>query len=182
MFDNIDVVMLIGQILGIVAVILGFVTYQMRSPKALLIVNMITCGVFCAHYLLIGAISGFVLNALSMVRNVVYTNRDKKIFAHPIWPFVFAAIMLVAGLVTWQDWRTILMICALVINSLCLSLKNAQHIRYSLLVTCPLVMAYDVLLHSYGGIVYEAMSIVSAIIGIVRFRKAGAGTSGNTTV
>jgi hypothetical protein len=32
-------------------------------------------------------------------------------------------------------------------------------------------MIYDVLLHSYGGIVYEGMSIVSAIIGIIRFRK-----------
>lgn len=171
MFENIDWIMLIGQILGIVAVILGFVTYQMRSPKALLIVNLITCGVFCAHYLLIGAISGFVLNALGIVRNLVYTNRDKKIFSSPVWPYIFAVIMLIAGLVTWQDWRTILMICALVINSVCLSLKNAQHIRYSLLITCPLVMLYDVLVHSYGGIIYEGMSIVSAVIGIIRFRR-----------
>lgn len=171
MFENIDWIMLIGQILGVVAVILGFITYQMRSPKALLIVNLITCGVFCAHYLLIGAISGFVLNALGIVRNLVYTNRDKKIFSSPVWPYVFAVIMLIAGLVTWQDWRTILMICALVINSVCLSLKNAQHIRYSLLITCPLVLIYDVLVHSYGGIVFEAMSIVSAVIGIIRFRQ-----------
>lgn len=171
MFENIDWIMLIGQILGVVAVILGFITYQMRSPKALLIVNLITCGVFCAHYLLIGAISGFVLNALGIVRNLVYTNRDKKIFSSPVWPYIFAVIMLIAGLVTWQDWRTILMICALVINSVCLSLKNAQHIRYSLLITCPLVMLYDILVHSYGGIVYEGMSIASAVIGIIRFRQ-----------
>ena len=171
MFENIDWIMLIGQILGVVAVILGFITYQMRSPKALLIVNLITCGVFCAHYLLIGAISGFVLNALGIVRNLVYTNRDKKIFSSPVWPYIFAVIMLIAGLVTWQDWRTILMICALVINSVCLSLKNAQHIRYSLLITCPLVMLYDILVHSYGGIVYEGMSIASAVIGIIRFRR-----------
>ena len=171
MFENIDWIMLIGQILGVVAVILGFITYQMRSPKALLIVNLITCGVFCAHYLLIGAISGFVLHALGIVRNLVYTNRDKKIFSSPVWPYIFAVIMLIAGLVTWQDWRTILMICALVINSVCLSLKNAQHIRYSLLITCPLVMLYDILVHSYGGIVYEGMSIASAVIGIIRFRR-----------
>ena len=171
MFQNIDWIMLAGQALGAVAVILGFITYQMRSPKALLIVNLITCGVFCAHYLLIGAISGFVLNAIGIFRNVVYTNRDKKIFSSPAWPYIFAVIMLIAGLVTWQDWRTILMICALVINSVCLSLKNAQHIRYSLLITCPLVMLYDILVHSYGGIVFEGMSIISAVIGILRFRR-----------
>ena len=177
MFENFDWIMFIGQALGVVAVILGFVTYQMKSPKWLLIVNLITCGVFCAHYLLIGAISGAVMNGIGIIRNVVYTNRDKKIFSHKAWPFIFAVIMVVAGLVTWQDWRSILMVCALFINSLALSMKNAQHIRWSLLITCPLVLIYDVLLHSYGGMVYEGMSIVSAIIGIVRFRKTGIETA-----
>ena len=173
MFGNTDLTMLIGQALGIVAVILGFITYQMRSQKALLVVNMITCAVFCAHYLLIGAISGFALNAVGFVRNIVYTNRDKKLFASPVWPYVFGAVMLLAGILTWQDWRSVLMVCALVINSLALSLKNPQHIRFSLLITCPLVLIYDLLLHSYGGMVYEGMSIVSSLIGIYRFRKTG---------
>ena len=173
MFGNTDLTMLIGQALGIVAVILGFITYQMRSQKALLVVNMITCAVFCAHYLLIGAISGFALNAVGFVRNIVFTNRDKKLFASPVWPYVFGAVMLLAGILTWQDWRSVLMVCALVINSLALSLKNPQHIRFSLLITCPLVLIYDLLLHSYGGMVYEGMSIVSSVIGIVRFRKTG---------
>ena len=173
MFGNTDLTMLIGQALGIVAVILGFINYQMRSQKALLVVNMITCAVFCAHYLLIGAISGFALNAVGFVRNIVYTNRDKKLFASPVWPYVFGAVMLLAGILTWQDWRSVLMVCALVINSLALSLKNPQHIRFSLLITCPLVLIYDLLLHSYGGMVYEGMSIVSSVIGIVRFRKTG---------
>ena len=171
MFENLDWAMLIGQALGIVAVILGFITYQMRSQKALLVVNMITCAVFCGHYLLIGAISGFALNAVGFVRNLVYTNRDRKVFASPVWPFVFGGIMLIAGILTWQDWRSVLMICALVINSLALSLKNPQHIRYSLLITCPTVLVYDLLLHSYGGMIYEAMSIVSSLIGIIRFRQ-----------
>lgn len=171
MFENIDIAMLVGQALGVIAVILGFITYQMKSPKLLLIINMITCGVFCLHYLLIGAVSGFVMNGMCMIRNVVYTNRDKKIFSSPLWPFIFAAVMLVAGLVTWQDWSSVLMVSALVINTLALSMKNAQHIRFSLLITCPLVLLYDVLLHSYGGIAFEAMSIVSAIIGIIRFRN-----------
>jgi hypothetical protein len=177
MLENIDWVVLIGQFLGVVAVILGFITYQMKSPKALLIVNLMTCGVFCLHYLLIGAISGAVMNGIGIIRNLVYTNRDKKAFSSPLWPVIFAVVMLIAGLVTWQDWRSVLVVCALVINSLALSMKNAQHIRYSLLVTCPMVMVYDVLLKSYGGFVYEGMSIVSAVIGIIRFRKTGTETA-----
>ena len=143
MFENIDWLMLIGQALGVVAVILGFITYQMKSPKALLIVNLITCGVFCAHYLLIGAVSAAVMNGIGIVRNVIYTNRDKKVFSSPAWPFIFAVIMLVGGLLSWQDWRSVLVVVALVLNTLALSLKNAQHIRFFLLITCPMVLIYD---------------------------------------
>lgn len=177
MFGNSEVAMLIGQIMGIVAVILGFINYQVRSQKALLLVNMITCIVFCIHYLLIGAVSGFALNAVGVVRNIVYSNRDKKIFASPVWPIFFGIVMLVAGIITWQDWRSFLAVAALVINSLALSLKNPQHIRYSLLLTCPMVLIYDLLVSSYGGMVYEGMSTVSAIIGIIRFRKIGNSTN-----
>lgn len=172
MFENIDWAMLIGQIFGGIAVILGFINYQTKSSKTILIINMITCGVFCVHYLLIGAISGFALNSIGMIRNIVYTNRDKKVFASPVWPFVFALIMLIAGIMTWQDWRSILMIGGLLVNSLGLSLKKAQHIRYTLMISCPLVLAYDLLVHSYGGIVYESMAIISALIGIFRYRNA----------
>ena len=172
MFENIDWGMLIGQIFGCIAVILGFINYQTKSSKTILIINMITCGVFCVHYLLIGAISGFALNSIGMIRNIVYTNRDKKIFASPLWPYVFALIMLIAGMITWQDWRSVLMIIGLLVNSLGLSLKKAQHIRYTLMISCPLVLAYDILVHSYGGIVYESMAIISALIGIFRYRNA----------
>ena len=177
MFENIDWVMVIGQALGIVAVILGFVTYQMRSPRALLVVHMASCCIFCLHYLLIGAISGFVLNAVGFVRDIVYTNRDKKILSSPLWPFIFAALMLAAGLLSWQDWRSVLVLCGLVINTLALSLKNAQHIRYSLLISCPMVLIYNLLLRSYGGVVFEGMSIASSLIGIIRFRKTGKETA-----
>ena len=171
MFTNVDWFILIGQLLGFVAVILGFVTFQMKSARALLVTDMLTFGVFCAHYLLIGAISGCTLNLVGMLRNVVYTNRDKKIFAGKAWPFIMAGVMLLAGLLSWQDWRSVFMIAALVINTLCMSLPNAQHIRYSLLFTCPFALTYNVILHSYGGVLYELMALTSAVIGIIRFRK-----------
>ena len=177
MLENANWVMLLGQTLGIVAVILGFATYQMKSRKALLIVDMITCGVFCIHYLLIGAVSGFALNAMGMFRNIVYTNRETRIFRSKAWPFIIAGLMLIAGLVSWQDWRSVFMVTALVINSLCFSMRKAQHIRYSLLFTCPLALTYNILVSSYGGIIYEGMVIISAITGIIRSQNTDKATT-----
>ena len=117
---------LFGQFLGLVAVVLGFLTYQMRTPRQLLLIQAVTCIVFCAHYFLIGATSGLVLNAVGVVRNIVYYNRDKKLFSGAYVPYVFALIMLVLGIFTWQSWYSLLVIVGLAINTVCMSLQDAQ--------------------------------------------------------
>ena len=162
---------LIGQIFGVIAVILGFITYQIRTQKALLFVQTLTALVFVIHYLLIGAMSGMALNIVAMVRNLVYSRRDLKIFSGKAWPIVFAVIMGIMGLLSWQGWYSIFVVSGLVINSVCMSFRDAQKIRKSILISSPLVLIYDAFALSIGGIIYEAAAIVSALLGILRFSK-----------
>ena len=162
---------IIGQIFGIIAVILGFVTYQVRTQKKLLFVQILTTLVFVIHYLLIGAVSGMALNMVAMVRNIVYSRRDLKIFSGKGWPAIFAVIMGIMGLLSWQGWYSVFVVLGLVINSLCMAFKDPQKIRKSILVTSPLVLIYDAFALSVGGMIYESVAIVSALVGILRFRK-----------
>ena len=67
-----DFAYIIGQTLGFIAVALGFLTYQMKTQKQLLIVLMITCCVFSVHYFLLGALPGCMLNLVGAVRCVFY--------------------------------------------------------------------------------------------------------------
>ena len=162
---------MIGQAFGVIAVILGFVTYQVRTQKSLLLVQTFTTLVFVIHYLLIGAMSGMALNMVAMIRNIIYSRRDRGIFSGKAWPFIFAAIMGVMGALSWQGWHSIFVVLGLVINSVCMSFKDPQNIRKSILVTSPMVLVYDAVSLSLGGIVYESVAIVSAVVGMIRFRK-----------
>ena len=162
---------MIGQLFGVAAIVLGFLSYQTKTSKKLLIVQMVTCAVFCVHYLLIGAISAFVLNGIGLVRNIVYANRDKKIFSYKFYPVLFAVIMGIMGALSWQNIFSVFIILGLVINTLCLCLEHPQNIRKSILVTSPLVIIYNISVLSIGGIIYESVSIISSIIGIFRYHK-----------
>jgi len=162
---------IIGQILGAVAVICGFVSYQMRTQKQLLVVNTITCAVFCAHYILIGAYSGFALNFLCIFRNFGYFYRNKKHPDSKVIPIVFTVTMLIVGILSWHAWYSVLSVIGLVVNTWYMSASNPQTVRKSILYSSPLVLLYDVFVLSLGGIVYESVAIISAIIGIIRFRK-----------
>ena len=163
--------MVIGQIMGCLAVMLGFVSFQMRTQKQLLVVQTATTIAFCIHYYLIGATSGLMLNLLGIVRNLAYYHKDKPFFSGKKCPIFFAAVMGVVGMLSWQGYYSIFIVLGLVINTVCLSFSNPQSIRKSILVSSPLVLIYDAFVLSIGGVIYESVVIVSSVIGIIRYRK-----------
>ena len=112
-----------------------------------------------------------VLNIVAMIRNLVYSRRDLKLFSGKWWPAAFAVIMGITGMLFWQDWYSVFVVAGLVINSVCMSFKDPQKIRKSILVSSPLVLIYDAFALSLGGIIYESAAIVSALVGILRFSR-----------
>ena len=162
-----------GQILGGVAVVLGFIAFQMRDAKRVLLVQMGAIIVFCAHYYLLEAYSGLALNAVGLFRNIAYYHRAKmpKTAAAAVTVF-FVIAMVTAGILSWQDMRSILVIIGIAINTVGMSFSDPQNIRKSILVSSPLVLIYDVLVRSVGGTVFETTAIASSLIGIVRAERA----------
>lgn len=161
---------ILGQAFGVLAVILGFVTFQMRTSRQLLIVQIATTLTFVVHYLLLGAVSGMAMNVISTIRNVAYYKRDPQTRWGKCCPFVFAAIMGAVGVMTWQDYYSVFVVLGLVVNTLGMSFVNPQNIRRSILVSSPLVLVYNLFVFSVGGTVYESVAIASALIGMFRFR------------
>ena len=166
-----DYAEIIGQILGFLAVIFGFISFQMKTHKKLMLTQVGISGTFVIHYLLIGAKTACVLNFICVLRNLVYCYSDKKIFSGKFYPPLFAFIMVIFGAFSWQGWYSLFSILGLGINTICLSLKNPQKIRYSILVTSPLIIIYDIVAKSYGGLMLETTVMISSIIGIIRYRK-----------
>lgn len=162
---------IMGQIMGLIAVVLGFLSFQMRTQKQLLAVQIITTIAFSIHYFLIGAASGAMMNLLGIARNLAYYYKEKPLFSGKKCPIFFTVLMGIVGLTSWQGYYSIFVVVGLMINTACLSLSDPQKIRASILVSSPLVLIYDAFVHSIGGMVYESIVIVSSVIGIVRYRK-----------
>lgn len=169
--ENMNFVNLMGQMMGIVAVILGFISFQMHTNKKILVMQTATALTFCLHYLLIGAYSGMAMNALALLRNYAYYHREKKIFSGRKCPIFFAILMGAVGFLSWQGPHSLFVITGLVINTVCMSFTNPQSIRKGILVTSPMVLIYDVFVLSIGGIIYESVAIASAVIGILAYRR-----------
>ena len=161
----------IGQALGIAAVILGFVSYQMKTSRGIIVLQMVTAMVFAGHYYLIGAFTAAVLNFLAGIKCVVYYFRDKRGGRSPIEPVIFALVVVVSTVLTWEGWYSALIMVGLVVDTVGLALNDPQKTRALLFVKSPLCLVYNALVASVGGVVYECMVLISAVIGLVKYRN-----------
>ena len=169
-----NILYIVGQALGVVAIVLGILSYQMKTRQGLVLVQLLTTVTFVIHYFLIGAWSGMALNAVSTVRNIIYMYVEKKGGSCRKLSVVFAVIMGIVGIVAWQAWYSVFMVAALAINCIGMGYTNPQSTRKSILITSPMALIYNCFVWSVGGAIFESMSIVSAALGIWRNRKGAA--------
>ncbi|MEE0928768.1 MAG: YgjV family protein [Acutalibacteraceae bacterium] len=164
-------IFIIGQILGVVTVILGFINYQVKTREQVLFVHIATTLCFAFHYMCLGAWTGMAMNFVGFVRNIIFYYIGKNGKVPKPWAIGFALVMVAMGIVGWQDWYSILAVVGIGINSYAMSFSNPNNIRKSILITSPMVLVYDGFVLSVGGMIYEAVVIVSSVIGIIRYRK-----------
>ena len=162
----------IGQLLGIAAVVFGFISYQMKTSRGILIFQLTTALIFSAHYFLIGALTAMALNLLGAISCVFYFFRDKRGGKSIIEPIVFIALIMVASIWTWEGWYSAFIMSGLVVNSISLVLSNAQKTRLCMFLKSPLCLIYNIIVSSGGGIVYECVVLVSSLIGIIKNRSS----------
>lgn len=161
----------IGQIFGLIAVVISFVAYQMPTQKKILFMNMLVTVAILLNYAFLGATTGVILNVVCFIRNIIFMNRDKKIFSYKFYPYLLMVIIGGLSFLTSEGTHSILITIGLIINTFALSLTNPQATRYCMAISCSFIFAYNIFVFSIGGMINEAVAIISSVIGIIRYRK-----------
>lgn len=161
----------IGQIFGLIAVVISFVAYQMSTQKKILFMNMLVTVAILLNYAFLGATTGVILNVVCFIRNIIFMNRDKKIFSYKFYPYLLMVIIGGLSFLTSEGAHSILITIGLIINTFALSLTNPQATRYCMAISCSFIFAYNIFVFSIGGMINEAVAIISSILGIIRYRK-----------
>lgn len=161
----------IGQGLGILAMIITALSYQLNTKRSLLFVQSVATLCTCFGYFFLEAWSGFALNLVCLLRNFIFFFMKEGTTPNRIAAWILAVVMAGAGALSWQGPISLLMIAALAANTVFLSFGKPQLLRKSILVTSPMIIVYNVVVFTVGGILNEAIAVVSSVIGIVRYKK-----------
>ena len=170
---------IIAQIIGIFGLIANSVAYQMRGKNAILFFQMLGSAIFTVNYILIGAYSGAILNAVAIIRAIVYIYKDKFKAGHIAWLMGFSTIYVLSYVAVFTILGKeptannlileVLPVVAMIVVTISYRSKSAKTVRALGMINSPLWLIYNIANVAIGAIISGIINIVSIVIGIIRY-------------
>ena len=169
---------IIGQGFGILGMMSYILSFQAKKNYLYFIFQSFGATFFALNFFLIGAYTGFAMNVVNIIRSLLLSKSDRK-----LWKFLLAEFLCigsVAGSLALSPETGIHLVFTLITLAaqsfavFVLWRANGTHIRYNqLFLLSPAWLAYDILNFTPGGIICETSCMISVIVSFVRHGKEG---------
>lgn len=174
---------IVAQIIGFVGVAISILIYAGRTRARILICKFISDVLWFANYILLGAYTGALLNLIAMARETVFYNRGvKKWASHRIWLYVFMLLTLLSPILEWVklggfSWVPLLPATGSILAVISFYSNRPRVMRYFGFAAQAFWLVYGFMLVNISSIVCGILTILSAVIGMIREARAKAKTS-----
>ena len=169
----------IAQIIGIFAAAMNILSFQCKAKNKIILMQLFGGALFSVNFLLLGAITGSIMNVLALIRALLFINKDKlhlnsKVLVDGlIVSFIAVYVLTFTVFGTEPTLKNFIVEALPVIGmsaaTVSFNMKNGTAIRIlGITLSSPSWLIYNIFVFSIGGILCEAFSIVSIAIGIVR--------------
>ncbi len=158
----------IAQIIGFIALVFAMISYQMKTQKGIVVIQIVSCTFFAVHFLLLNAYTGALMNFIAAVRSVVFANKDKKWGKSNWWIVFFSLVCVVAVGFTWEGALSLMPMLGMVLTSIAWGIEKASLVRLISLPSSPLWIVYNIICGSTAGVLTEAFVMVSIITAMIR--------------
>ena len=169
----------VAQALSFVGLAFIVASYQQKKKSSLILFQLFGCGIFCIHFFMMGAYTGALLNGIGMIRSMAFYKEERTRRAGTIWTVVLIAMYIAAYILTFTVFGTPATATNLILEALptvgmsvltiSFNMTGAGIIRILGSSHSCSWLIYNIAHRSIGGALTEAMSLISIIIGIIRY-------------
>lgn len=161
----------LANVVGILAVVLFVLSYQIKERKPLIIMNASSRVLYVAQYLLLGAFEGALLDTVALLVSVLCHSRDRGLIKKHLFLVMVASNLLIigVGLTTYKNTFSLLPILGVIFETMALWLKREKHIRLCSLAGAPPWLVYNLYSHAYGSSIGNVITLVSLFVAILRY-------------
>ena len=167
--------LIVSQIIGIVAVALYLLSYQLKKRRQIVLTTCISNALYVLQYILLGAFSGAVMDNMSTLCSFLAVRKNTPAFRRHFRLIAASSLTLIAiaGLIlafVQKDWIELLPIAGALLQTGGLWLDDEQTIRKFGLAGAPFWLVYNFISQAYGAALGSALAICSIIIAMTRYR------------
>lgn len=163
--------MILANIIGIAAVALCVLSYQCKTRRGIILVNVSSRIFYVLQYILLGAFEGAVLDFAALAVSVLAQHKDSGFFKKHLKFTVLAANLFVIamGLTCYQNVFSLLPIVGVLFETGAFWLNKEHQIRIVSFLSVPFWLAYNLIFAAYGSAIGNVMTLISIGTAIVRY-------------
>ena len=170
---------LIAQIIGIIAMGFNILSYQGKSKRTVILMQLVGTLLFTINFGLLGATIGALMNGIGFIRAIIFVNKERFHTDHIGWVIGFIAVFALMYPVTFLLFDKeptvknlileLLPVIGMCAGTIGYHMKEAKHVRRLALIGSPCWLIYNLFTGSIGGILCEVISLISVFVGMLRY-------------
>lgn len=168
-FGNFNYYNLLTQVIGIIGIIFNFITFQQNTNKRIVAFQICASAAFVIHFFMLGAVTGAVLNIFGILRNIVLFNRNKDWAKGKYWLYIFCAVYIITGIVTFQNIFSILPTVGMLFGTVAVYIVSPKKTRIVSVGCSVSWLSYNAISFSIPGIITEVLNLISIGISMYKY-------------
>lgn len=157
----------IAQIFGGLALITCFLSYQKTKRKDFLVVQLITNIFYGIQYLILKAYSGCISSIISLTKNILFYNlekKDKKISVYTL--IVFEIAFIIGGIFTYNGLYSLIPVFIHCVYTFGTWFKDLR-ITYLVAIGASILwIIYSLIVRAHISIIASVIELVASILGL----------------
>lgn len=162
---------LIAQIFGFSAMATAIAMYQFKKHKTIMLLTVLCSGLWCLHFAFLGLVTPIFMNAINVIRGIVYSNRDKKWGGSRVIPYLFSAAAIAVTVLTWESAWGILTCVASIFATFANWQTDTKRLKILTIPVCVCWFTYNCVNRSWAGMANETFACTSIIVALIRLAK-----------
>lgn len=157
----------LAQLFGIVGLIILILSFQKNSKEKLLKYQVFSSLFFSIQYFCLNAISGCLMNAMTLVRNIIFRRFKNKVPI--IYLIIIVILMIILSIFSYNGVISLLPTIGVILYSIAIWQDNLTITRITEIIGCILFIIYNIKVVAISGLITTIIEMLSAIVGIYRF-------------
>ena len=168
-----------AHILGVLAVVSFLLSFQFKTRKNIIAVNVTSRMLYVLQYIFLGAFEGAALDFMGLLLSCFAGYKEKEFIKKNFIALmvVINLILIAVGICLWDDIFSLFAIFGIIFEIMALWLTKEKNIRILSLFAAPCWLVYNLMNSAYSSVFGNIFVIISIAIAMARldFKKSDSG-------